>query len=74
MKSTITARGQTVIPVEIRRYFHLGPQDRLEWLIEGNTLRIVPVKQNPVEAFRGRGKGGATARLLAERSADRNKE
>jgi AbrB family looped-hinge helix DNA binding protein len=68
MQSTITVRGQTVIPAEIRRHFQLGQQDRLEWVIDGNTLRIVPVKKSPVEAFRERGKGGATGRLLAERS------
>ncbi len=30
MRSTITERGQTVIPAAIRRQFHLSPADRLE--------------------------------------------
>ncbi|MBW1965711.1 MAG: AbrB/MazE/SpoVT family DNA-binding domain-containing protein, partial [Deltaproteobacteria bacterium] len=34
MRSTITSRGQTVIPAEIRRRFHLSPADRLEWIVE----------------------------------------
>ncbi len=74
MRSTITARGQTVIPAEIRRQFHLSPQDRLEWIIDKGAIRVVPVKADPVEAFRGQGKGGTVARLLAERKRDRERE
>ncbi len=70
MRSTITARGQTVIPVAIRRRFQLTPADRLEWVAEGDEIRVVPVKEDPVAAFRGQGQGGATERLLAERLAD----
>lgn len=74
MRSTITAQGQTVIPAEIRRHFQLTSHDRLEWIIEDSALRIVPVKQNALKAFRGQGNGGSTARLLKERILDREKE
>ena len=74
MQSTITARGQTVIPVAIRRQFHLSPADRLEWVLDNDVIRVVPVRANPVEAFRGQGKGGATARLLAARQQDLARE
>ena len=74
MRSTITARGQTVIPAKIRKQFNLSASDRLEWIIENNIIRIVPVKKDPIVAFRGQGKGGSTARLLAERTRDRMKE
>lgn len=67
MRSTITERGQTVIPAAIRRQFHLSPADRLEWVLDNGTIRVVPVRANPVEAFRGQGKGGSTDRLLAAR-------
>lgn len=70
MQSTITSRGQTVIPAAIRRQFHLSPADRLEWVLDNDVIRVVPVRANPVEAFRGQGKGGTTARLLAERQQD----
>ena len=74
MRSTITARGQTVIPSEIRQYFHLSPSDRLEWVVDGSGIRVIPVKSDPVEAFRGRGRGDAVARLLGDRAQDRNRE
>lgn len=70
MRSTITARGQTVIPAEIRNRFHLTPSERLEWIVEDNAIRVFPVKSDPIAAFRGRGKGGATARLIAERQEE----
>lgn len=74
MRSTITARGQTVIPSEIRQLFHLSPSDRLEWVVDGSGIRVIPVKSDPVEAFRGRGSGGSVARLLADRAQDRDRE
>lgn len=74
MRSTITSRGQTVIPAVVRKRFHLGPSDRLEWVVENDHIRVVPVRENPIDAFRGRGKGGATARLLEERQKDRETE
>jgi len=70
MRSTITKRGQTVIPAAIRRQFNLTPADRLEWIVENSTLRVVPVRKNPIEAFRGQGKGGSVERLLADRRKD----
>ncbi len=74
MRSTVTKRGQTVIPAAVRHQFNITPSDRLEWIVEDNTIRVVPVKKDPVAAFRGRGKGGTTARLLEERLADREHE
>ncbi len=70
MQSTITARGQTVVPAFIRNQFHLGPSDRLEWILDNGSIRVVPVRANPIDAFRGQGKGGATTRLLAARKLD----
>ena len=74
MRSTITSRGQTVIPATIRHQFNLGPSDRLEWVVNGKQILVFPVQKDPVNAFRGRGKGGSTKRLLAERDRDVVKE
>lgn len=76
MRSTITARGQTVIPAPIRARFSLGPSQRLEWIVEADgSIRVVPVEPSPVKAFRGMGRrGGSTQRLLADREAERQAE
>ena len=73
MRSTITARGQTVIPAAIRARFGLGPQRRLEWVVDSDgSIRVVPVDGDPIAAFRGSGAiGGSVERLLADRQADR---
>ncbi len=70
MKSTITARGQTVIPAEIRRRFHLDPSKKLEWIVDDTGIKVVPVNADPIKAFRGRGKGGSVSRLLQDRKND----
>lgn len=70
MLSTITARGQTVIPASIRKQFHLSPSDRLEWVVDQHGIRVVPVTDDPIRAFRAQGKGGSVSRLLAERAND----
>ncbi|MGD8338524.1 MAG: AbrB/MazE/SpoVT family DNA-binding domain-containing protein [Desulfobacterales bacterium] len=74
MRSTITARGQTVIPAEIRRRFKLDPSKKLEWIVVNNGIKVVPVTADPIDAFRGRGKGGSVERLLQDRKRDRVRE
>ncbi len=74
MRSTITSRGQTVIPVEIRRRFQLDPSKKLEWIVDQNEIKVVPVKTDPIAAFRGRGKGSSVQRLLQDRKRDRGRE
>ena len=65
-----------MIPAAIRERFALNPSQRLEWFVDDDgSIRVVPVAASPVRAFRGQGrKGGATARLLADRELDRNAE
>jgi AbrB family looped-hinge helix DNA binding protein len=70
MQSTITERGQTVVPAQIRKLFHLSPADRLEWLVDEHGIHVLPVRADPVVAFRGQGLGGATKRLVADRRLD----
>ena len=49
----------------------MGPSQRPELPFDSDgPIRVIPVAPSPVKAFRGMGRlGGATDRLLAERSA-----
>jgi antitoxin PrlF len=42
--STLTRKGQTTIPVEIREALHIKAGDRLEYILEGDkvSLRVHP--------------------------------
>ena len=70
----VTKRGQVSVPAEIRRKLQIGPDTRLEWVVEGNTAKIIPLPSDPIKAFRGSGAKGMVRRLLDERKKDRSKE
>lgn len=71
METTLTERGQTVIPAEIRKRYNLKKGDKLIWLDTGKTITVIPVPSDIVAALEGSGKGyKLTERLLAERRAD----
>ncbi|MSQ22966.1 MAG: AbrB/MazE/SpoVT family DNA-binding domain-containing protein [Chloroflexi bacterium] len=75
MKTTITQRGQTVIPAELRRKYRLLEGDQIEWLDTGSGLRVLPVPRDPVAALRGSGRGQSLlTRLLQARAQDRERE
>jgi AbrB family looped-hinge helix DNA binding protein len=70
MNSTVSKRGQTVIPAAIRRH-KIQEGDMLEWIDEGKTIRVVPIASDPVRALCGRAKDqGLTEQLLAARAQD----
>jgi AbrB family looped-hinge helix DNA binding protein len=75
MKTKVTTRGQVSIPATIRKKLHIETDTKLEWFIEGDELRVVPLPKDPISAFRGKGKGVYTTRdLLKERRRERRME
>ena len=75
MNTAVTKRGQTVVPAAIRKRYHIDSGVHLVWLDDGETIRVVPVPDDPLRALRGRGCGKRlTDRLLEERQADRDRE
>ena len=40
--STMTSKGQTTIPHDVRDLLGLGPRQRIVYQIEGNSVRIRP--------------------------------
>jgi AbrB family looped-hinge helix DNA binding protein len=72
MQTAVTRRGQTVIPAAIRKRYHIQEGDYLVWLDDGETIRVVPVARDPIQALRGRGRGEhLVERLLIARQEDR---
>ncbi|MGA8830942.1 MAG: AbrB/MazE/SpoVT family DNA-binding domain-containing protein [Desulfomonilaceae bacterium] len=75
METAVTKRGQTVIPAAIRKRYQIGVGAHLVWLDDGETIRVVPVSNDPIGSLRGRGRGKKlTERLLEERKKDRDRE
>jgi AbrB family looped-hinge helix DNA binding protein len=71
MQTTISRRGQTVVPAEIRKRHHILDGDRLAWIDDGETIKIVPVPADPVRALKGIAKG---ERLVQELTKFRREE
>lgn len=75
MRSTVSARGQVSIPARLRKKFHIEAQMELEWVEEGNAIKIIPLPKDPVTAFRGAGKGRYTSdKLVRDRRKERLEE
>jgi len=74
MRSTVTIRGQTAIPAEIRRKYNIKPGTRLEWIDDGRTITVIPVPEDPVKALRGKIKEPDLCKALIEaRQEERNR-
>jgi len=75
MQTTVTQRGQTVIPAELRRRYGIVEGSRIDWLDTGAGICVIPVPPDPISALRGSGRGEhLVERLLAERKRDRERE
>ena len=47
LTTTVTKRAQTVVPASIRRRHNIQPGDVLAWIDDGETIKVVPVSQDP---------------------------
>jgi AbrB family looped-hinge helix DNA binding protein len=55
VQATVTSKGQITIPAEVRKRLGLRQGDRVEFVMEGATMTIRPVRQegNPFDAYVG---------------------
>lgn len=75
MLSTVSTRGQTVIPAEIRKRHRLKPKVRLQWIDDGKVIMVVPISDDPIASFRGKSKDkGLVQALLKGRKEERERE
>ena len=75
MRTTVTSRGRATIPAEIRRRHGIESGDRLAWLDDGTSIKVIPLPADQIRALHGIGRGeGLLEALLAERKRDRERE
>ena len=44
MQATMTSKGQVTVPKAVRDRLHLGPGDKIEFLVDQDgTVRVIPV-------------------------------
>ena len=64
----VTAKGQVTIPLEIREQLAIHPGTDVEFVVEGNVVKLVPTRRGQVqgkrvvECLRGR----ATVRMTTD--------
>jgi len=66
MSVTISTRGQTVIPAEIRKKYGLGPHSKVEFIDTGKQIILVPLPSDPFKSSRGILKGLVSNKDLFE--------
>jgi bifunctional DNA-binding transcriptional regulator/antitoxin component of YhaV-PrlF toxin-antitoxin module len=73
MKTIVTARGQTIVPAKIRKDHQISSHTQLEWIDDGETIRVVPLPTDKLHAAKGSTKG-LHQKLLAERAWERQRD
>jgi len=55
--------------------FHIDAKSKIEWIVEGNTIKVVPVPKDPVKAFEGALKGKLDSKdFIKDRQKERREE
>lgn len=67
MLSTVTTKGQVTIPANIRTRFHIQPNDRVDFVVDGERIVITPVKT--LKQLRGAVTASSAGTGPAERAA-----
>jgi AbrB family looped-hinge helix DNA binding protein len=68
----ITSKGQVTIPIDVRQQLGLHEGDEVEFVVDGNTARIVRAKSNEsagrrlAARLRGRGSSGMSTDEIME--------
>jgi AbrB family looped-hinge helix DNA binding protein len=74
--STVSAKGQVVIPKALRQKYGLEAGTKVRFIEYGRAIYMAPVPDDPIKAMHGMFAGGPsmTAELLAERERDLARE
>jgi AbrB family looped-hinge helix DNA binding protein len=74
--STVTSKGQLVVPARIRRRFGIKPGTEVRFIEREGEIVFQPVTKEFIRSLQGslRDEGPATTELLRDRAADRKRE
>lgn len=74
--STVTSKGQMVVPAAIRRRYGITGGTRILFVEREGEIVMLPVTKERIRSLHGAlaADGPATAELLRERSLDRKRE
>lgn len=73
MESTVTVRGQTVIPAAIRKRYNIKPKTKLEWIDDGHTITVLPIPQDSIKALKGKFKDADLLKALLKSRKEKRK-
>jgi len=74
-KTSVTRKGQTVVPALLRKQFNIGPSSKLVWSTDGKVIQVTPLPAEPIKALRGfSAKHPLRGALLRKRREDKSLE
>ena len=75
MRTTVTKKAQTVVPAALRERYGIKGGDFLEWIDDGQVIKVIPLPADPIKALRGSARGeNLVEKLLASRREDMDHE
>lgn len=74
--ATISSKGQIVIPKNVRDALNMKPKQKVLFRVVKDHLEVVPLPENPVEAYCGIFKEGSSLvdSLLTDRKEELKRE
>ena len=71
MRTKVTKRAQTVVPAALRERYGIKGGDFLEWIDDGQVIKVIPIPADLIRALRGSARGEKLVeRLLESRRED----
>ncbi len=69
--STITSKGQTTIPSEVRKALGLKPNDKIAYIVDGDKVILRPIKGDILEL---KGKVKVASKIDFKRLREKTKQ